>query len=321
MSIDTHPISVKGRIIQVPCLRLGGACVVATGKSLRTAVIHDEEWLTQAEVGDPLSFLDPLKSHRLQADIFSFSQRIPDTTPHYPYPYEWDNSAIIHITSYKDWWDKLSQESRRNSRLAAKRGVTVQVVPFDDTLVQGIAGIYNEAPIRLGKPFWHYGKSLETVKAENGTYVDRSEFIGAFFEGQLIGFIKIVYVDQIGSMMQILSMIAHQDKRTTNALINKAVEVCAGRQIPYLKYCKFIYGVDETSQLTEFKRRNGFEPVRFPQYFIPLTARGRLAMKLRVHHGIKGCLPPAVFGLAQQLRTKYYHFKDRQRRELAAAKS
>jgi hypothetical protein len=123
-----------------------------------------------------------------------------------------------------------------------------------------------------------------------------------------------VVVDEIGSMMQILSMIAHQDKRTTNALINKAVEVCEARKIPYLKYCKFVYGTNESSPLTEFKRRNGFERVEFPQYYVPLTARGRLAMQLRVHHGIKGCLPVAAFDLAQQLRTKYYNFRNRQQR-------
>ncbi len=140
----------------------------------------------------------------------------------------------------------------------------MRVVNLDEDLIEGIRGIYNEAPVRLGKPFWHYGKDFETVKRENGTYQDRSDFIGAFYEGKLIGFIKMVYVDQVGSIMQILSMIQHQDKRTTNALIAKAVELCEQRNKSFLMYCRYVYGVNETKSAHRFKRRNGFQKISFP---------------------------------------------------------
>lgn len=306
MPTETQAISVKGQILHVPCLRVDQVCVVARGRVLRVAEIHDEEWLRQETLGDPTRCFAALRKGNLAADVFTFAQRAPDAQPRYPFAYEWDNAAIIRLTSYQEWWDKLSQETRRNVRLAAKRGVTVRVVPFDEALVRGIQAIYNEAPVRLGKPFWHYGKDLEVVRRENSTYLDRSEFLAAFVEEQLVGFIKMVYVDQTASIMQILAMIAHQDKRTTNALLNLAVEVCAAKGVRYLKYCQYVYGVNNDSPLTEFKRRNGFERIDFPRYMVPLTWRGKLAVKLRLQHGVKGCLPPSILQGALRLRAKYY---------------
>ncbi|HUL52566.1 MAG TPA: hypothetical protein VLT83_04045 [Opitutaceae bacterium] len=317
MESTTHTISVKGQPVAVPSVAIGGARVIASGRFVRVAVVHDEEWLEPATLPDPAALLATLKRDRFRADIFSFTQRIPDTKPRYSYRMEWDNAAVIPITTYQAWWEKLPQVARRNVRIAAKKGVAVRVVPFDDELIHGIAAVYNEAPIRLGKRFWHYGKDFETVKRENGTYLERSEFIGAFYEGKLIGFIKLVYVDRIGSMMQILSMVQHQDKRTTNALIAKAVEVCEAKGMSYLKYCQYVYDSNESSLLTDFKRRNGFERLDFPRYYVPLTRWGRVALALRAHRGIKGWLPRPVLQAALQLRAKYYNL--RQPRGVVAA--
>ena len=313
-----HTISVKGQAIAVPSVEVGNARIVATGKLIRTAAVHDEEWLDAATLGDPERHLAPF-GRSLKADIFSFTQRIPDTQPHYSYPLEWDNAAVVPITTYKDWWEKLSQESRRNVRIAAKKGVVTRRLDFDDQLVEGIAAIYNESPIRLGKRFWHYGKSFDTVKRDNSSYLDRSDFIGAFFEGQLIGFVKVVYVDKIGSIMQILSMIRHQDKRTTNALIAKALEVCEAKGMAYLMYCKYIYGANAQSQLTEFKRRNGFVKVDFPRYYVPLTLRGQLAIKFKVHRGVKQLLPPRLLGFALRIRAQYHSVRSADTRSPVAS--
>src|SRR6202007_3187530 len=108
---------------------------------------------------------------------------------------------------------------------AEKRGVNVKIAQFDDEFVRGIQGIYNESPVRQGRRFWHFGKNFETVKRENATYLDRSDFIGAYFNDELIGFIKIVYVDCIATLMQILAKEEHHDGRPMNALLAKAVEL------------------------------------------------------------------------------------------------
>ena len=111
--------------------------------------------------------------------------------------------------------------------------MAVKTVELDDALIQGITEIYNETPVRQGKPFPHYGKDFSTVKSETSTLLDRSEFIGAYHGNELIGFIKLVYLGNIASILNIVSKNAHYDKRPTNALIAKAVEICSQKGISH----------------------------------------------------------------------------------------
>jgi hypothetical protein len=90
-----------------------------------------------------------------------------------------------------------------------------------------------------------------------------------------------------------------------NALIAKAVEICEQRGFAYLTYCNYVYN-DPDSSLTEFKRRNGFEQVLVPRYYIPLTLKGKIALKLGLHHGLVKFIPKSVFKQLLRLRTRWY---------------
>jgi hypothetical protein len=260
----------------------------------RIASIFDEEWIEHETVLDPEVLISKLREKGPPADLFTFAQRISEPPASYPYPVESDNAAVIRVPSYKDWWERLSQDARRNVRLAAKRGVVVKECTFDDQFVEGIRGIYNETAIRQGRRFWHYGKTFEKVKRENATYQERSAFLGAFLGEELIGFIKLVYVGQTASIMQILSKNAHLDKKPPNALLSKAVELCERMGKGYLIYCKYQSGHKAGSPLTEFKRRNGFERMDFPRYYVPLSIRGKLVLRTALHHGLRGAVPESL---------------------------
>ena len=88
----------------------------------------------------------------------------------------------------------------------------IRLAKLDDDFAAGIKAIYDATPVRQGRQFWHYGKDIDTVKRENGSYLDRSEFLGAYYSGQLVGFMKLVYVGDAARSMQILCLNAHQDK-------------------------------------------------------------------------------------------------------------
>jgi hypothetical protein len=303
-------IRIAGRTFYAPSAEICGRTVVVTGNWLRHAKIKDEDVVEGEIVENPGLFLEKLKRSSLHVDIFSFSQKIPDTTPKYSYPFDWDNWAAIPLMSYNDWWEKrLPQESRRNVRRAAKRGVVVRTAKFDDDFVRGILGIYNETPVRQGRRFWHFGKDFETVKMENATYLDRSDFLGAYLNDELIGFVKIIYVDQMATLIQIISKIEHQDKRPTNALLAKAVEVCDKRGVKFLLYTKYVYDENRSSPLTEFKRRNGFEEIRYPRYFVPLTAKGALAVKLGIYKGFRRLIPLPILVSLKSLRSRIYQIQ------------
>lgn len=297
-------IRVSGKTIKVPTIRTSERTIVLTGKWLRIAAVNDEELVEGEITHDPQLFISELKRGPLRADIFTFPQTIYGAPPKYQYPFEWDNAAVACTTSFKDWWEKLPQEARKNARRAVKKGVSVRVAKLDDEFVEGIKGIYDETPLRQGMHFWHFGKDVETVKMENGTYPERSEFIGAYLEAELIGFIKLVYVDQTAKIMQILSKTQHYDKRPMNALLAKAVEVCQEKKMSYLVYSRFTFGNKKTSPLTEFKRRNGFDQMNFVRYFVPLTLKGKIALKLKLHRGLIGILPSGLIDFLLRLRRK-----------------
>src|SRR2546425_5745380 len=246
---------------------------------------------------DPESALDALRESGIRIDLFTFTQKLPHTQPKYGYPMEWDNVAALPVSTFDHWWTRqVSFKVRNKVRLAEKRGVSVREVPFDDALVRGISAIYNESSIRQGKPFWHYGKDLETVRKENGTFLDRSVFIGAFLGESLIGFAKLVSAEVRGEVgvMQIISMIQQRDKASANALIAQAVRSCAERRIPYLVYAKFSYGKKQRDSLSDFKRYNGFQRIELPRYYIPLTLAGQAALRLGLHRGLVDHIPESV---------------------------
>jgi hypothetical protein len=297
-------IRVRGKTVKVPFTRIQGRTIIVKGKWVKLAAVKDEDCLEGDVVDNPDLFVTELNQGPLKADLFTFAQKPTSTKPEYGYHMEWDNAAIISITDYARWWETLSQETRRNVRKAAKLGVEVKAVHFDDELVRGIVDIYNETPIRQGRRFWHYGKSFETVREETATYLGRSEFIGAYYKRALIGFIKLVYVDKCAKIIHILSKEQHVDKRPMNALIAKAVQVCAEKGFTSLQYWKYVYGGNEVSSLTEFKRRNGFEQVRYARYYIPISTTGKLVLKLKLHHGLVQFLPNKVAVALRNMRSR-----------------
>ena len=299
-------ISIAGKTFHVPSAEICGRTVIVTGKWVRTAEVKDDAVVQGVLLEDPDSFIAKLKEIELEADVFTFAQRPPEITPRYNYHLEWDNWAAISTACFNGWWDNLPQVSRKNVRRAGRRGVVVKVIPFDNDLVQGVHRIYNSIRVRDGRLFWHYGEDVDTVRQGLATYLDRSEFIGTYWNGELIGFLKMVYVDHVATIFHIISMDEHYDKRPQNALIAKAAEVCEQKGISHLIYGKFIYGNKRRSSLVEFKRRNGFQQVNFPRYYIPLTLKGGLFVRLRLYRGFGGLLPEPILQVALSCRAWYY---------------
>ena len=290
-----------------PTFVVQGRRVVCSQSWLRTASIFDEVWLDLPPIANPFAILEAIGTAGLGADLFTFAQSLPNDSVEYPDLHlEHDNLAIGCTTNFQTWWDALPQESRKNVRKSQKRGVSVRPVEFDAELVAGIKAIYDEAPVRQGRHFWHYGKDLERVRAENSSYLERSRFIGAFLEGRLIGFIKLVYCGRTARIMQILSRNDQYEKHPTNALLTAAMELCSKQAIDHLIYGQYVYGRKRNSSVTEFKRRNGFVEVLLPRYYIPLTAKGRLALALGLHRGVAANLPEPVTNFLLDSRAFVY---------------
>jgi hypothetical protein len=261
---------------------------------------------------DPEPVLAELRKSDTRVDLFTFMQKLPETTPKHSYPMEWDNLAVLPVSTFDNWWtETIGFKARNKAKQAAKKGVVVKEVPFDDTLARGIWEIYNESPVRQGRRFPHYGKTFENIRQMSSTFPDTSVFVGAYLDEKLIGFIKLTADDsgtQAG-MMHIVSMIQHRDKAPTNALVAQAVRSCADRGISHLVYSNFAYGKKERSSLSDFKERNGFQRINLPRYYVPLTNLGSAAFRLGMHHKFIDRLPEPLLAKARDFRYNWYKFR------------
>lgn len=294
---------IRGRDTPVPAIVINDRRVIVTGRFLRTACVKDETCIEGEIVPDCDLFVSELKRWKVRPDIFTFQQKVTETRPRYPYKFEWESFAMIPITSYDDWIRKrVKADVRQNVRRAKREGVVIKCAPFDDKLVWQIKEICDETPVRQGMRFWHYHKTFEEIKDVHGTYASTADYIGAYLGEELIGFIKLVYVGKIARTMNVISKQRYFHLRPTNALIAKAVEICARKNVSHLVYGEYRFPGKAQSSLAEFKKRNGFEEVLCPRYFIPLTPKGSLFIKLGLHRGLRRCVPEPIGRLLLSLR-------------------
>jgi hypothetical protein len=262
---------------------------VIKGNPLRTATVK-EEW--DEDIRNPLEVISGMKKSDVRIDLFSFVQRLPESKPRYDYKMEWDSVAAIPITTYDNWFkNQIPDQARNKIKKAAKLGVELRETEFGDRLVEGISAIYNETDIRQGRKNRHYKMPIDMVKKLNSTFLDRAQFIVAFYNNEIIGYLKIVYTDKFARVMGILGKQKYKDKSPMNLLIAKAVDICASKNIPFFVYGKFSYGKLGSDSLKEFKRNNGFENFIVPRYYIPLNNYGYTALKMGLYKGYKNMLP------------------------------
>jgi hypothetical protein len=291
---------------------INGQRVMVEGKVLRIASF-EQEWYEDIE--DPKTLINELSKSEAKPDILTFWQRLPDTEPKYSYLMELDPIAALPIKSYSFWWDKqIDCKTRNMVRKSQKKDVTVRMVNFDDEVVRGMTSIFNETPIRQGRRFLHYGKDFETVKREFSRFLFREEIFGAYVGNELIGFTMLADAGRYAYLGQIISKIARRDLAPNNALLAKAVERCAEKGIPYLAYALWL-----EDGLGGFKRSNGFQKFDLPRYFVPLTRKGKLALKLGFHRGWKGAVPKHLRQPLKNLRKRWYALRWRPGNERTAS--
>jgi hypothetical protein len=208
---------------------------------------------------------------------------------------------VLPITTYDDWFKtQLYFKPRNKLRKALKSGIDVRLEEFSEPLLEGIKAVYDETPIRQGKRNYHYRKDLDTIRREHGTFLDRSQFITVYYAGEMVGFAKVTFSQGCGIVMNFLSKVSHRDKAVNNAIVAKAVEICADRKLKCLVYGG--WGSGGTRGLAEFKVANGFACVEVPRYFVPLSTLGGLALTTGVHRGLAHAMPASAVEAAARVR-------------------
>jgi len=264
---------------------------------------------TYVGIEDPKAIIQGLKTCGTRVDLFTFTQLLPDTSAKFGYLVEWDNWAVVEVSTYDHWWtNQVDNKTRNMVRKAERKGVVVREVPFDDHFIEGIWEVYNECPVRQGKRNRHFGLDKATVRKLEATFLHNSIFLGAFCEDKMVGFAKIV-VDANQTQAKIMNLLAtveSRDKAPMNALVAESVRSCAERGIPYCAYGSFTYGKKQNDSFTNFKSNNGFRPVLVPRYYVPLNCIGSVALGLGLQHRLRDRLPESFLSRLRFLRNKWY---------------
>src|SRR5438477_2885442 len=113
-------IRVQGKDVNVPSIRIRDRTVIAVGEWLKVASIHDEFFVEGEIVTEPNEFIEELKCWNVKPNLFTFAQKLSDLTPRFGFYFEWENFAVIPITTYENW---LKKEIRRGARVNLHRAI------------------------------------------------------------------------------------------------------------------------------------------------------------------------------------------------------
>jgi hypothetical protein len=240
------------------------------------------------------SFFEKLKEREI--DICTFIERkwcCPISNPQREWLKTKDNIALLEVIPYKEWLEKIGKKTRNMIRKAEKSDIKTSIIEPSEELALGMWKVFNETPIRQGRHYSNYGISLDAIRG--GVMASRKTgdtFIAAYFKDEFVGFVQLRYGDNIVVMSEILSLQKFWDKAVNNALIAKAIEVCAAKNDKWLMYGR----MGNHPSLDNFKVNNGFTKFNLIRYYVLLTNKGRIAGKFSLHREVKDALPQSLKG-------------------------
>ena len=82
-------------------VHLAGKEVRIKGRIIRVGKLEAD---TYQFLDDPGPMLEALRKHSSRVDLFTFMQRLPESSAKFDYPMEWDNLAALRITTFDEWW-------------------------------------------------------------------------------------------------------------------------------------------------------------------------------------------------------------------------
>ena len=244
--------------------------------------------------------MSQLRAAKSGADLFTFLQETAERAPRFGFHREAEQISVIPVSNYDHWWKKqLNDKTRNMIRKSQKAGLEVRVSEFNDEFVRGIVGIYDESPMRQGKPFAHYQKPFETVREDNASYRDISDYIGAYFNGEL----RVAKLSCIAARCRVSC--DHRQGGASRQGAHQRADRQGGGTAAVTRGVAFLhYGLWSKRGLGDFKKKCGFEPFEVHRYFVPVSMKGRALLALRLHRRLPEYVPEKWHDGLVDLRTR-----------------
>ena len=100
-------------------MKVCGREIQVDGGLIRIARLGVDQY---ESVDDPAMMLQALRESGIRIDLFTFMQKLPETSPKYPYAMEWDNVAALPISTFDEWWATQINDKTRNAVRLAEKG-------------------------------------------------------------------------------------------------------------------------------------------------------------------------------------------------------
>jgi len=81
------------------------------GRWIRTARLDGEKY---EFLNDPEAALTGLRQSGVRIELFTFIQRVTEPLPMHSYPMEWDNLAVLPVSTFDTWWNTQVDFKTRN---------------------------------------------------------------------------------------------------------------------------------------------------------------------------------------------------------------
>ena len=224
------------------------------------------------------------------ADLFTFIQRsfLDCDTKEYGFFSNFETIGLLKINSYSEWLKSIAKSARRYVRKGYK-GLKVKLADVDEEFIENALKIYNETPVRQGRKYSGFGLSEADLWTKFSDMRD-SEILGAYAEKQLIGLLWISYGDRVAAFRSYLSLIKYRNRYPNNALLAESVQRCCAKGYHFLTYGNMGY----IPSLDFFKSAHGFRRYPVPRFYVPLSTKGQLAIKLKMYRSVEHSLPQVL---------------------------
>src|ERR1700759_1017027 len=108
---------------QEPVITICGREVKVQGRVVRIGRIEGDKYRF---LDDPQTFIEALRAQTSCVHLFTFMQRLPETSPQYAYPMEWDTLAVIPGATFEQWWtEQIGFKATNKAKQAEKKGVVL----------------------------------------------------------------------------------------------------------------------------------------------------------------------------------------------------
>src|SRR6266404_3765890 len=93
-------------------MKVCGKDIRVHGRLIRIARLDGDKY---ESLDNPEVVLDGLRKCGTRIDLFTFMQLMPETSPKHSYAMEWDNLAVLSVSTFDHWWNH--QIDRKSTRL------------------------------------------------------------------------------------------------------------------------------------------------------------------------------------------------------------